>query len=494
MKTQLSFTLLFVTTLLGMKALGQQSASTPSVPAKLDVAPVSTVNQPGTQVPVLVKLQDGNGRPVSSNRNVNAEVKVEQPSGESKTYSVILAPGESVKQIDIPVDQSGLTKLTVKERDERLIGGSNFALVRRSKKSATKKQMHPSEILKESAKPSKSTEKGPGATLRFFDRLHERRAKLVYAALAMPQVPAPDPSSAAQFVLTASGEDAYGGTRADGTTCARVQVYYMGSDDLQRDIQIWLSPSNGDVTPNPIVIHKGSAFGSACWTSAYPIAAATLRASIYPSSYTFGSAGGAAAPGQVTHKFTDNIAAIQFENPPKSITIVDTFNLSVSFRGPNGQPTAVSDKRELHFSADSALLKLNPLQTFVQPGGYEASTILTPTFFGKSSVQVSTPLYQPATWVIEITWLGVLFASLLGGLLGGLLAWINSQGKLWMRIVVGLIVGLVASWAYVIVGLPKVETAFLHNQLSVFFVALLVGISGVKGITFIAGKFGLPTF
>jgi hypothetical protein len=63
-----------------------------------------------------------------------------------------------------------------------------------------------------------------------------------------------------------------------------------------------------------------------------------------------------------------------------------------------------------------------------------------------------------------------------------------------MRVVTGLIVGLVASWAYVIVGLPKLETAFLHNRLSVFFVALLVGLSGVKGLTFISSKFNLPSF
>jgi hypothetical protein len=95
---------------------------------------------------------------------------------------------------------------------------------------------------------------------------------------------------------------------------------------------------------------------------------------------------------------------------------------------------------------------------------------------------------------IRITWIGVLCLSLLGGFLGGLLAWINSNGKLVVRIITGLIVGLVASWAYVVVGLPKLETSFLHNQLSVFFVALLVGLSGVKGATFISSKFNLPSF
>ena len=495
MNKRLGLLLALVMTFLGAQAFGQQNANAQSAPAKIDVAPVNLQNQPGTTVPLQVQLQDASGQPATWNRTVNAEVKVEQPSGETKTYPVTLAPGESAKQIDVPIDEIGLAKLTVKQKEEQLIGASNFVLVRPSKKNYAHRMVKSPEGHKQVNKPADSS-KGPGADLRHFDGRQQHHAKLVYAAVVspMPQAPAPEPSSAAQLVLTVSGEDANGGTRADGTTCARVQVYYLGSDDVQREIQVWMSPSNGDVAPNPIVIQKGSAVGSACWKSAYPIPAATLAASIYPANYTFASNGSSGTPGRVTHKFTDNITAIEFDNPPKSITIVDTFNLGARFKGPDGQPIAVSDKRELHFSTNSAVLKLDPSQTFVQPGGYEASTILTPTFFGTSNIEVSTPLYQSVTCVIEITWLGVLLASLLGGSLGGILAWINSQGKLWMRIVVGLIVGLVASWAYVIVGLPKVETAFLHNQLSVFFVALLVGLSGVKGITFISGKFGLPSF
>ncbi len=109
-------------------------------------------------------------------------------------------------------------------------------------------------------------------------------------------------------------------------------------------------------------------------------------------------------------------------------------------------------------------------------------------------MQAFTPNYAPATSVITITVLGVLIASLLGGLIGGILSWINSQGNPVARIFTGLAVGLVASWAYVIVGLPKLESAFLHNQLSVFFVALIVGFSGVKGLSFVSSKLNFPGF
>ena len=465
-----------------------QQAQPAQVPTKIDVAPLNVQNRIGSDVSLKVQLLDAYGHPVSAFKSFDAEVQVEKPSGQSATYSLTFAPGESSKQITVPIGEIGLAKLTVKQHEKQLVGGSNFVLVRPAKSQANAPQQA-------NKPPAAKPGGGPSSRQRDFFHWPPGQARLILAAYPPPQVPAPSqPSSPAQLVLTVSGEDSNGGTRADGTTCARVQVFYLGADDLQRDIQIWLSPSNGMLDNNLIAIRKGTTSGMACWTSQYPIPSATLTvAATNPPNYAFVSGTDGADPRRVTHKFTDNISGIEFVNVPQSLTIVDNFNLTARFKGPSG-PVRLSDPRELHFSADSSVLNVNPLKTIVQAGGFDSSTILVPTFFGKSTVQVFTPDYAPVTSVITITWLGVLVASLLGGLLGGILAWINSQGKLWMRVVTGLIVGLVASWAYVIVGLPKLETAFLHNRLSVFFVALLVGLSGVKGLTFISSKFNLPSF
>jgi hypothetical protein len=59
-------------------------------------------------------------------------------------------------------------------------------------------------------------------------------------------------------------------------------------------------------------------------------------------------------------------------------------------------------------------------------------------------------------------------------------AYINSQGKLWARIVTGIIVGMVASWAYVFLGLPNTQAMILHTQISVLFVSILAAFAGVK--------------
>jgi hypothetical protein len=484
----------FFLLLLGSSAaqMANQEAQIAPLPAKIEVSSVQKQNRLGNPVPVQVQLLDGSGRPVAARQSINAEVQVQEPSGQSATYSVTFAPGESSKELPLSIAESGVAKLTVRQRDEHLIGGSAFVLVRPAAKThthGTPAQAH---------RPA-TTGGGPGARLWNASQSRPRLILAAFPAQAPATVRVPTASTASsssdsQLELTVSGEDANGGTRADGTTCANVTVFYLGADDLQRDVQIWLSPSNGKLDNNPIVIHKGAAQGTACWTSLYPIPAASLQvAATNPPNFAFVSAG-AGDPKQVAHKFTDNIIGLAFVNPPASITIVDAFNLTARFTDSKGNPIPLTDKREVHFSADSPVLQLTPLQTVVDAGNFDSSTVLVPTFFGKSTIQASTPYYEPITLTITITWLGVLVASLLGGLGGGVLAWINSQGKLWARVVTGLLVGLVASWAYVIVGLPKFQTPFLHNQLSVLFVSLLFGVSGVKGLAAISSKLNFPDF
>lgn len=497
---------------LGRTQLLSQQTGRVDVPAKIELSPVRSENKLGEAVPVRIQLLDQSGRPVAANRKIEAEVNVRQPSGQTSNYTVTFTPGESSKELPLSIAESGVAKLTIQQRDQQLIGGSSFVLVRPESKKAAKP----------AAQRAADQSRGPASRLLDAPRWRGDHARLIQTSLiqtsliqtsliqtslvqrrvilaAFPlQVPASghaQPAAAPQLQLTISGEDANGGTRADGSTCAQIQIFYLGADDLLRDVQIWLSPSNGKLDNNPIVIRKGTASGSACWTSQYPIAAATLTvAATNPPGFTFASTGSAGDPKIVTHKFTDNIRGIEFVNVPKSITIVDSFNLTARFADPNDNPVPLTDQREVHFSTDSAILKINPLQTVVASGGFDSSTILVPTYFGTSTVQVFTPDYAPVSSTITITWVSVLIASLLGGLIGGLLAWVNSQGKLWVRIVTGLIVGLVASWAYVVVGLPKLETQFLHNQLSVFFVALIVGFSGVKGLTALTSKFNLAGF
>jgi hypothetical protein len=128
---------LFVLLLLVLSVLpsmGQQEQTTvPSGPTKIDVAPVKRQNVVGSEVPVKLQLLDVYGKPVSAANSFNAEVKVQQPSGQTSMYSVYFAPGESSKELSVPIAESGLAKVTVKQKEEQLIGSSNFVLVRPAK-------------------------------------------------------------------------------------------------------------------------------------------------------------------------------------------------------------------------------------------------------------------------------------------------------------------------------------------------------------------------
>lgn len=472
--------------LLVPRHMPSQTASS-TLPAKINVAPVSTENKLGTNVPLRVDLRDSEGRAVGASKEFAAEVNVQQPSGQVSAYTLTFAPGESSKEISVPIDQAGVAKLSVKQQDEHLIGGTNFVLVRPARNPG--KYTHRS-AAKKPAEPAK----GPGAEMRGFVPGSRINPHLVYAAFSLPQVAAATSTTAnPQLVLTVSGEDANGGTRADGTQCAQVQAFYLGSDDLQHDIEIWLSASNGNLDKNPVVIKKGTTLSTACWTSQYPFPAATLAVAVTkPPGFIFASSPGQADPQKVTHKFTDAITGIEVVNAPQDITVVDAFNLVARFKGANG-PVRLSEKREMHFIPSSGSLTMKPAITTVNVGDFDSTTVLLPTYFGKSSVEVSTPGYQPVTFTVTVTWLSVLLSSLIGGFLGGVLAWLSAKDKPITSIVTGMIVGPVASWAYVVVGLPKIDTPLLHNQLAVIFVALIVGFCGIKGLTFIASKLGLPT-
>jgi hypothetical protein len=469
--------------------MGQQAQTAAQRPAKIDVSPLGSQNAAGQPVRVRIQLLDGSGKPIAAPGSVDAELNVKQPSGQTATTKVTFSPGESSKQVDVMIPEAGVTELKIRQSEGRLIGATNYVLVspptkspakkagtRVTNKAVDKKSGKPVDIVPQATKPISRDLGGP--------RLQSARLRLVLAAYAY-QIPAPPPASEPELMLKVSGEDAGGGVRADGKTCARVQVFYTGVDELVRDVQVWLQWSNGLIHPNPLIIQKNTRQGSACWTSQYPISAATVQIAATNPRVSLSS------NPQQTFKFSENIQGIDFANPPSSITVVDNYNLTAVFYDPQGHPVKLVDARDLLFDSNNGVILVNPQHSTVPSGRFDSSTILIPTYFGKSKIEVSTDGYPPATREINVTWLGALLGSLLGGLIGGWLAFIDSGGKLSARIATGLIVGLLASWAYVLVGLPKVGTAILHNQLSVIFVSLMAGFSGVKVVSVISGRLNL---
>ncbi len=482
MRTIFIFSLLFLTTL-ACAQMAQQAQMAAQLPAKIDVITLSTQHTLGQPVSVQIQLLNGSGQPVAAREPVNTELTVKQPSGQTVVTKVTLAPGESSKQVDLSIPESGVAELKIRQSEGKLIGATNYALVNRATKNASghpaKKAGHKA-VEKKSNTPQSAKPISRDLGAPWHRTGHPR---LLYAAFMLQDTPSsstPDPV----LMLKVSGEDAGGGVRADGKTCARVQVFYTGADDLARDVQVWLKWSNGDFD-NPVVLHKQTRVGIGCWKSKYPISAATIQIGATNPRIPF------PADDKQPMKFSENIQGLDFSNPPTSITVVDNYNLNAMFYDPNGHAVKLVEPRDLLFDSNNGVIHVNPQHATVAVGKFDSSTILIPTYFGKSNIQVSADGFSSPSHEVRVTWLAALLGSLLGGLLGGWLAYVNSGGKLAARIITGLIVGFFVSWAYVLVGLPKVESSIVHNQLSVVFVALAAGFVGVKAISVVIGKLNL---
>src|SRR5271165_7178861 len=98
-----------------------QQSNNSQVPAKIELSPVRAENRLGDEVPLQINLLDRNGRPAPANQSIAADVKVEQPSGQTATYSVTFAPGESSKELPVPIPESGVSKLTVEQTNKQLM-------------------------------------------------------------------------------------------------------------------------------------------------------------------------------------------------------------------------------------------------------------------------------------------------------------------------------------------------------------------------------------
>src|SRR5437016_1693907 len=57
-----------------------------------------------------------------------------------------------------------------------------------------------------------------------------------------------------------------------------------------------------------------------------------------------------------------------------------------------------------------------------------------------------------------------------------------------------MVVALSITWLFVWVGLPHLDSAILHNQLSAVMVAIIAGMSGAGGLKKAAQKFGFDLF
>ena len=397
-------------------------------PARADVLPLAQGVTVGDRVPLRIVLLDASGKLTNALEKTVLILEATGPSGQKVTENLEVSPGASSVDLSFQAMEPGLTKLMVREPKDQILDSSNFVLI-------------------------------------------------------TPIQPAPP---GPQLMFRVSGERD-SNVRADGVNYERIGVYYIDSQPARFPVEIWLTWSNGEVKPNPLIIKKGERFAEAHWTSGSPVASASVAiAGVKPAIPVNGAR-------EATINFVEPVAGVAFLNPTATMIIVDDYSIHARFYDLAGNFVKTSEKRKVTVSTHSPIVRFKPE---ARETDWDFQTDLIPTGWGKAEIAVATPGYPPFTHTIVITYLGVLWLCMAGGLLGGLADVLIGRNARWGRrftasFMVGIPAALLACWAYVVRVLPIVPAGILHSRIAVLGVSLIAGWAGVFVFRKVATALGM---
>ncbi len=466
---------------------------------KVDVRPVAQGRHIGEEVPVEVSLRNANNEPVKATKDTRIEVEAIGQDGKAQRQKVEIKAGETSKTVNVDAERVGVITVKAREADDRLLHGSASVLVR-----PKAKQPQPDSVAPPRT-PIKIKKAAPARTKPIaFQNTQPRYAPAVYqtlfggyfnrpqvllAAWSSDDLPRSESSSPrttrvyGKLMLQVSDRDE--GFLADGKDQVKVSAYYLSEDGEKAptDIQVWLRWTNGELSPQPLIIRRGDDAAEATWTSRWQ---ANASVSLVTSSPRYEVDG----PKAFSVKFVPPIYGIALKGPGR-LSLVDNETLFAQFYDPQGNPIQTATKRSVTFINKSPKIHLNPLTRVVEAGSSEASTLLLPAALGTSEVEASTPGYKSVIHVVAITGGMVIALWLAGGVAGSLCAFYKYRGSLLWRILTGVITAAVLTWGYVYGALPVTDAAIAHNILSVLFVSVLGGYLSIAGLDYVAKKLKL---
>lgn len=439
-------------------------------PFRVDIQPAQQAVKQGSSAVLKIQLRNANSDPVNANQAMTFIIKAKSPTLKEQTQKLEIASGKSSGEVTLVADEAGLWKLEVRENNDHLVGGSSYLMVMPvgQGKSAPKP-------------PQQPTSKRSGAFL-FAPRL-------VLAAYKPQDAPAPAPtldvSQSPKIMLTASG-DTDNRVMADGTDAANVQLFLYPPQP--NDVRVFLNVSHGSVSPQMLTIKAGEVAAAAKWTS--KISSKKARISVTDVNPRIE----VKAPG-ATVDFVDPIVAIAFENPPSLLNIVERGIVTVKFVDRNGAPVQSHEPVSFSFSSNSARVQLVPGSEKTKPDAFEFQASIIPSGLGQVTIEAAVPHLPAIKQTVEVKGLLLLLLCALGGALGGLVNHLDRKQKgLIASLTIGMVVALPITWLYVCVGLPHIDTAILHNQLSAVMVAIIAGVTGAGGLKIASQKFGFNLF
>ena len=390
-------------------------------PMRLEVEPLAQTKGYSTTLPVKVSLFDVEGNPAKAQKPVPIKLESVAPSGEKSVKTVEIPAGQDSTNAIIGSGSPGVVKVEAMEADHHLLSGSDYVVAGR-------------------------------------------------------KISTSMPTKDMKLEFTVSGDDGSNGVLADGKSSAHIKVLAICGQPPSSDIRVWLNASVGEVNPNPLIIKKGQTEGSARWRSKTVAEGSIEVATTVPADLEFlGST-------KQKLRFSPLIWELRFANAPDVISIVDEPPVTLRLYDRNGSPVLSDAPRRVRFISRSPILRANPTDAEISAGASDASTMLLATYTGETQVEASTAGYPPTLLKLKVNATVVIILCIAGGVGGGFLAFVKSRGNILLRIGTGILVGLLASWVYVYLGITHLNPAIAHSQLSVLFISIFAAFSGVKAV------------
>jgi len=439
-----------------MQAQAQRAALRPM---KLDI---HTTSQGKTGSPVTgeVVLLDANNQKAHRERATRVQVAITSPSGMVQTQELTIPPGQSAASFGLTAAEPGVVSVRVTDSEHALLPGANSVLINRPvPKTGKKARLRSQSMLLNS----------PSSRSRFL----EVSAGFESMFLIALQPQADDPASDVPRILLSkeAGKDEI---LADGKDFARIKAFFMdpNGDPAPRDINIWLTWTNGELQPQPLVIRKGEISAEAELISNSPVTAKVTLVAVAPK---YEVADGK----ELSVSFVPPIYGVGTPSPnPLRISLIDAAPLTAQFFDQNGRAIQTDRARKVTFISSNPALHLDPTTRDVQARESGASIFLVPTWSGRSSLDIWTPGYDHQTLTIEVSMWLVLIMCTGGGMVGGIAARDRLKGSVAWRCFVGVLGAIILVWVNVYAVLPRTHSIIAHNLISVFVVGIIGGYGG----------------
>jgi hypothetical protein len=454
-----------------MRAQAQRAAARPM---KLDVRPLTQVALVGGTVSAQVSMLDASNEPAAW-RDRESKIEVEINGGTPQKQTLIIPAGQSAAGFTFKATQSGVISLTARDMANTLLSGGNSVYVRAD----TNKKAHRSRKQSILTFPERQEERSLFQTVSFAAGASPNAGLSTWTYQGgTSSRPA---SSQTHSLLLTNGKDE---VLADGKDFARIKVYFMDTNGgAPSDIKIWLTWTNGDLSPQPIVIKKGESSAEAHWVSQSPVDHATVAFVTAGPRYTL------ERDTELKVSFVPPIYGVGYTGPnPLRMSLIDCEPLTAQFFDQQGRTVQTNKPRRINFISTAPALHLDPVAFDVQPNQSGGSIFVLPTWKGRSNVDIWTPGYDHQTVVVEVTvWL-VLVLCLLGGVVGGIAAKDKLKGSIAWRAFVGIVGSIVLVWLCVFAVLPKTHSVVAHNLVSVLVVGLIGGYLGTQALDIAAKR------